>query len=98
MPSPDEPRGSNMPTPSEPLTQDVRTARPDAGVDARDQSVFAVRDSITDILYNDSACATGGGCMDANVTRIVDSYYAELQQMGGSRWDTSSLIARLEKK
>jgi 3-hydroxyisobutyrate dehydrogenase len=32
------------------------------------------------------------------VTKIVDGYYAELQQMGGSRWDTSSLIARLEKK
>jgi 3-hydroxyisobutyrate dehydrogenase len=32
------------------------------------------------------------------VTRIVDGYYAELQKMGGSRWDTSSLIARLEKK
>jgi 3-hydroxyisobutyrate dehydrogenase len=32
------------------------------------------------------------------VTRIVDGYYAEVQQMGGRRWDTSSLIARLEKK
>ena len=32
------------------------------------------------------------------VTKIVDGYYAELQKMGGSRWDTSSLIARLEKK
>jgi len=30
------------------------------------------------------------------VTRLVDGYYAEVQQMGGSRWDTSSLIARLE--
>ena len=32
------------------------------------------------------------------VTAIVDGYYAEVQQMGGSRWDTSSLIARLGKK
>ena len=32
------------------------------------------------------------------VTTIVDGYYAEVQQMGGSRWDTSSLIARLNKK
>ncbi len=32
------------------------------------------------------------------VTKIVDGYYAELQEMGGKRWDTSSLIARLEKK
>ena len=29
------------------------------------------------------------------VTEIVDGYYAELQEMGGARWDTSSLIARL---
>jgi len=29
------------------------------------------------------------------VTRLVDEFYAQIQQMGGSRWDTSSLIARL---
>jgi 3-hydroxyisobutyrate dehydrogenase-like beta-hydroxyacid dehydrogenase len=32
------------------------------------------------------------------VTQIVDGYYAEVQRMGGNRWDTSSLIARLNKK
>jgi 3-hydroxyisobutyrate dehydrogenase len=32
------------------------------------------------------------------VTQIVDGFYAEVQKMGGSRWDTSSLIARLSKK
>ncbi len=32
------------------------------------------------------------------VTAIVDGFYAEIQKMGGSRWDTSSLIARLNKK
>ena len=31
------------------------------------------------------------------LTRLVDGYYAELQAMGGKRWDTSCLIARLEK-
>jgi 3-hydroxyisobutyrate dehydrogenase-like beta-hydroxyacid dehydrogenase len=31
------------------------------------------------------------------LTGLVDRYYAEVQAMGGSRWDTSSLIARLEK-
>ena len=31
------------------------------------------------------------------VTAIVDGYYAEVQKLGGSRWDTSSLIARLNK-
>jgi len=29
------------------------------------------------------------------VTRIVDGYYAEIQQAGHNRWDTSSLITRL---
>jgi len=29
------------------------------------------------------------------VTAVVDQFYAEVQRMGGSRWDTSSLIARL---
>lgn len=28
-------------------------------------------------------------------TALVDQFYAEVQSMGGSRWDTSSLIARL---
>jgi 3-hydroxyisobutyrate dehydrogenase len=31
------------------------------------------------------------------VSAIVDGFYAEVQKMGGSRWDTSSLIARLNK-
>ncbi len=29
------------------------------------------------------------------LTRLVDQFYAEVQSMGGKRWDTSSLIARL---
>lgn len=32
------------------------------------------------------------------VTALVDQFYAEVQKMGGNRWDTSSLIARLERK
>ena len=31
------------------------------------------------------------------MTEIVDNYYAEIQKTGGNRWDTSSLISRLEK-
>jgi 3-hydroxyisobutyrate dehydrogenase-like beta-hydroxyacid dehydrogenase len=31
------------------------------------------------------------------VTAMVDQYYADVQKMGGNRWDTSSLIARLKK-
>jgi 3-hydroxyisobutyrate dehydrogenase/2-hydroxy-3-oxopropionate reductase len=29
------------------------------------------------------------------VTALVDQFYADVQQMGGKRWDTSSLIKRL---
>jgi 3-hydroxyisobutyrate dehydrogenase-like beta-hydroxyacid dehydrogenase len=29
------------------------------------------------------------------VTALIDQFYAEVQAMGGARWDTSSLIARL---
>lgn len=31
------------------------------------------------------------------VTALVDQFYSEVQKMGGNRWDTSSLIARLER-
>ena len=31
------------------------------------------------------------------VTALVDQFYAEVQNLGGSRWDTSSLIVPLEK-
>ncbi len=31
------------------------------------------------------------------MTKLVDRFYAEVQELGGRRWDTSSLIARLEK-
>ncbi|MAK81661.1 NAD(P)-dependent oxidoreductase [Phenylobacterium sp.] len=38
---------------------------------------------------------TNGARLD--ITRLVDGYYAEVQAMGGSRWDTSSLVARLNR-
>lgn len=31
------------------------------------------------------------------VAALVDQFYADVQDMGGNRWDTSSLIARLQK-
>ena len=31
------------------------------------------------------------------VTALVDQFYADVQSMGGKRWDTSSLIQRLRK-
>jgi 3-hydroxyisobutyrate dehydrogenase len=36
-----------------------------------------------------------GAALD--MTAMVDGFYAEVQAMGGQRWDTSSLVARLEK-
>jgi 3-hydroxyisobutyrate dehydrogenase len=35
-----------------------------------------------------------GAALD--VTAMVDGFYAQVQAMGGRRWDTSSLVARLE--
>ena len=32
------------------------------------------------------------------ITRIVNDYYAEIQAMGGGRWDTSSLFRRLTRQ
>lgn len=32
------------------------------------------------------------------VTALVDQFYADVQKMGGNRWDTSSLVARLERE
>ncbi|MEM7767102.1 MAG: NAD(P)-dependent oxidoreductase [Pseudomonadota bacterium] len=42
----------------------------------------------------DAARASGSS---APVTALVDQFYAEVQAMGGSRWDTSSLMARLKR-
>jgi len=33
---------------------------------------------------------------DLTVTKQLDGYYEEVQQKGGNRWDTSSLIARMD--
>ncbi len=32
------------------------------------------------------------------VTALVDQFYGDVQDMGGNRWDTSSLLARLDRK
>ncbi|MEO0343399.1 MAG: NAD(P)-dependent oxidoreductase [Pseudomonadota bacterium] len=42
----------------------------------------------------DEADANG---TDLVVAKLVDGYYADVQSMGGGRWDTSSLIRRLTK-
>jgi 3-hydroxyisobutyrate dehydrogenase len=46
-----------------------------------------------------------GICLDAAdelgaslpVTALVDQFYMDVQKMGGGRWDTSSLLARLRR-
>ena len=32
-----------------------------------------------------------------HMTALIDQFYAEVQGLGGGRWDTSSLVARLER-
>jgi len=32
------------------------------------------------------------------VTALVDQFYADVQSMGGGRWDTSSLVRRLQQR
>ncbi len=46
-------------------------------------------------LVLDEARANGARL---EVTALVDQFYAEVQEMGGRRWDTSSLAARLARR
>jgi 3-hydroxyisobutyrate dehydrogenase len=34
--------------------------------------------------------------LDLELTRLVDGFYGDVQKLGGGRWDTSSLLARLK--
>jgi 3-hydroxyisobutyrate dehydrogenase len=43
----------------------------------------------------DEAASNGA---DLPVAQLVDRFYADVQTLGGNRWDTSSLIARLKSK
>jgi len=53
----------------------------------------------------DWMCKDLGICLDESakngaalpITRIINGYYAEIQAMGGGRWDTSSLMRRLTR-
>ena len=45
-------------------------------------------------ICTETAFETGA---DLTVTKMIDSFYAEIQNMGGGRWDTSSLIRRIRK-
>jgi len=54
-----------------------------------------MRDEAAGILGRCSACRRNGANLP--VTALVDQFYAEVEKMGGKRWDTSSLMARLER-
>ena len=56
---------------------------------------FAVDWMRKDLAIAFSEAERNGATLD--LARLVDRYYEEVQAMGGQRWDTSSLIARLEK-
>ena len=45
-------------------------------------------------LVLDEAAANGA---TLDMTAMVDGFYAQVQDLGGKRWDTSSLVTRLEK-
>jgi 2-hydroxy-3-oxopropionate reductase len=56
---------------------------------------FAVQWMRKDLAFAlDEAKANGS---DLPLTQLVDHYYQQVQEMGGNRWDTSSLLARLEQ-
>jgi len=56
---------------------------------------FAVQWMRKDLGIALAEAESNGAKLD--MTKLVDGYYAEVQELGGNRWDTSSLIARLEK-
>jgi 3-hydroxyisobutyrate dehydrogenase len=64
-------------------------------VDGKFDFGFAVDWMRKDLDLVLAAAEANGATME--MTRLVDGFYAEVQDMGGSRWDTSSLVARLEK-
>jgi len=56
---------------------------------------FAVEWVRKDLSICLSAARRNGASLP--VTSLVDAFYAEVEKMGGCRWDTSSLLARLER-
>ncbi len=57
---------------------------------------FAVEWMRKDLKIALESAAGNGACLE--MTQLIDRFYAEVEDLGGRRWDTSSLIARLEKK
>ena len=55
---------------------------------------FAVDWMRKDLAIALQEAAENGATLE--LTRLVDQFYSEVQDLGGKRWDTSSLIARLK--
>jgi 3-hydroxyisobutyrate dehydrogenase len=56
---------------------------------------FAVEWMRTDLSICLAEARNNGASLP--VTALVDAFYSEVEKMGGRRWDTSSLLARLER-
>ena len=56
---------------------------------------FAVEWMRKDLKIALAEAAENGANLE--MTKLVDGFYAEVEELGGRRWDTSSLIARLER-
>jgi 3-hydroxyisobutyrate dehydrogenase len=63
-------------------------------VDDQFEFGFAVEWMRKDLKIALDEASRNGSRLD--VTRLVDGYYAEVEELGGGRWDTSSLLKRLE--
>ena len=55
---------------------------------------FAVEWMRKDLSFALEEAKTNGSALP--VAQLVDEYYAEVEALGGNRWDTSSLLARLQ--
>ena len=68
----------------------IRTAEPVAALTAQRQRRIAAAIKKQQRLLATAKHAT------LEMTQMIDRFYEEIQELGGSRWDTSSLIARLD--
>ena len=55
---------------------------------------FAVQWMRKDLAFALAESKRNGSALP--VTQLVDDFYSEVQELGGNRWDTSSLLARLK--
>ena len=55
---------------------------------------FAVQGMRKDLAFALAESKRNGSALP--VTQLIDGFYSEIQDLGGNRWDTSSLLARLQ--